>query len=168
MTSSFTDFMHEMADEARQSGPEVEAAFFETQQRHWIARLLFERRRELGFTQAKLAVMSGIDQGDISKIEHAEANPTLETLSALATALQCTLALQPIPEGTLALARRREPDRRGAPMPPDRSVAKPALTARAVTARAATAASGRALKAPRPTSAMGAASSPKTRSRATR
>jgi DNA-binding XRE family transcriptional regulator len=81
MTSSFTDFMHEMAVEARQSGPEVEAAFFDTQQRHWIARLLFERRRELGFTQAKLAAMSGIDQGDISKIEHAEANPTLETLS---------------------------------------------------------------------------------------
>jgi DNA-binding XRE family transcriptional regulator len=75
MSSSFDDFMRDMEEEARQAGPEAEAAFFESQQRHWVGRRLFERRRELGYTQAKLAALSGINQSDISKIEHAEANP---------------------------------------------------------------------------------------------
>ncbi len=166
MASSFTDFMREMADEARQSGPAAEAACVETQQRHWIARLLFDRRRELGFTQAKLAATSGIDQADISKIEHAEANPTLETLSALATALRCTLALQPIPEETLALSAGRQAlaDRRCVPTAPDRAVSTPAR----VTTRAVAAASGRAVRAPRAASASpAAASTRKARPRAT-
>jgi len=109
MSSSFDDFMAEIEEEARQAGPEAEAAFFESQQRHWIGRRLFERRRELGYTQAKLSVLSGINQSDISKIEHAEANPTLDTLATLATALGLTLALEPVSEQVRALAVRRRP-----------------------------------------------------------
>src|SRR6266511_2987034 len=109
MSSSFDEFMREMEDEARQDGPEAEAAFFESQQRHRIGRRLFERRRELGYTQAKLAALSGINQADISKIERAEANPTLDTLSALTTALECTLALQPIPEEVRVLSAPQRP-----------------------------------------------------------
>ena len=98
MSSSFDEFMREMEDEARQAGPEAEAALFESQQRHWVGRRLFERRRELGYTQANIAALSGINQADISKIEHAEANPTLDTLAALAAALGLTLALEPVTE----------------------------------------------------------------------
>jgi transcriptional regulator with XRE-family HTH domain len=105
MSSSFSDFMLEMEQEARNAGPVVEAAFRESQ--HWIGRLLYERRREQRLTQAKLATLSGIDQGDISKIENAEANPTLETLTALTAALGCTLALQPIPDETRALMQSK-------------------------------------------------------------
>src|SRR5437764_9972483 len=107
MSSSFDEFMREMEDEAVQAGPEAEAAFFESQQRHWIGRRLFERRRTLGYTQAKLAALSGINQADISKIEHGEANPTLDTLAALATALGLTLALEPVSEQVRALGARR-------------------------------------------------------------
>src|SRR5438067_11066368 len=107
MSSSFDEFVREMEEEARQAGPEAEAAFFESQQRHWIGRRLFERRRELGYTQAKLAALSGINQADISKIEHADANPTLDTLAALATALGLTLALEPVSEQARALGVRR-------------------------------------------------------------
>jgi len=109
MSSSFDDFMAEMEEEAHQAGPEAEAAFFESQQRHWIGRRLFARRRDLGYTQAKLSVLSGINQSDISKIEHAEANPTLDTLAALATALGLTLALEPVSEQVRALGVRRRP-----------------------------------------------------------
>ena len=109
MSTSFDDFMRDLAEEARQAGPEAEAAFFESQQRHWIGRRLFERRRQLGYTQAKLSVLSGINQSDISKIEHAEANPTLDTLAALATALWLTLALEPVSEQVRALGVRRRP-----------------------------------------------------------
>ena len=109
VSSSFDDFMREMEEEARQAGPEAEASFLESQQRHWIGRRLFERRRELGYTQARLATLSRINQADISKIEHAEANPTLDTLAALATALGLTLALQPLNEQVRALGVRRRP-----------------------------------------------------------
>src|SRR5438067_11223444 len=107
MSSSFDEFMREMENEARQAGPEAEAAFFESQQRHWLGRRLFERRRELGYTQSKLAGLSGINQADISKIEHAEANPTLDTLAALANALRLTLAFEPVSEQVRALSARR-------------------------------------------------------------
>src|SRR5713226_6665429 len=106
MSTSFDDFMREMEEEARQAGPEPEAAFFESQQRHWIGRRLFGRRRELGYTQAKLSALSGINQSDISKIEHAEANPTLDTLATLATALKLSLALEPISEAVRTLTAR--------------------------------------------------------------
>ncbi len=109
MSTSFDDFMRDMEAEAYQAGPEAEAAFLESQQRHWIGRRLFERRRELGYTQAKLSALSGINQSDISKIEHAEANPTLDTLAALATALGLTLALEPVSEQVRALGVRRRP-----------------------------------------------------------
>jgi transcriptional regulator with XRE-family HTH domain len=111
MSTSFADFMHEMEEEARQAGPEMEAAFFESQQRHWIGRRLFNRRRELGYTQAKLSALSGINQSDISKIEHAEANPTLDTLATLATALELTLALEPLSESVRTLIARPRPAR---------------------------------------------------------
>src|SRR5438067_9487158 len=107
MSSSFDEFMREMEDEARQAGPHAEDAFFESQQRHWIGRRLFERRRELGYTQGKVAALSGINQADISKIEHAEANPTLDTLAALAITLGLTLALEPVREQVRALSARR-------------------------------------------------------------
>lgn len=107
MSSSFDEFIRAMEDEARQAGPEAEAAFFESQQRHWIGRRLFERRRELGYTQAKVAALAGINQADISKIEHAEANPTLDTLAALAAALGLTLALEPVSEHVRVLGARR-------------------------------------------------------------
>jgi len=109
MSSSFDEFMREMEDEAREAGPEAEAAFFESQQRHWIGRRLFERRRELGYTQAKVAALSGINQADISKIEHAEANPTLDTLAALATALGLTLALEPVSDTARSARDERWP-----------------------------------------------------------
>src|SRR5258708_2525101 len=62
MSTSFDDFMRDMEAEAYQTGPESEAAFVESQQRHWIGRRLSERRRELGYTQAKLSALSGINQ----------------------------------------------------------------------------------------------------------
>ena len=50
-----------------------------------------------------------MNQADISKIEHAEANPTLDTLAALATPLGVTLGLEPVSEATRALMVRRPP-----------------------------------------------------------
>ena len=42
MSSSFADFMRVMEEEARQACPELEATFFESQERHSIGRRLFQ------------------------------------------------------------------------------------------------------------------------------
>lgn len=49
-----------------------------------LARAVRRLRREKGFTQDELAAKVGVEQMAISLIENARANPTLETLEALA------------------------------------------------------------------------------------
>ena len=49
-----------------------------------LARAVRRCRREKGWTQDELAAKVGVEQMAISLIENARANPTLETLEALA------------------------------------------------------------------------------------
>jgi len=95
-SNRFNDFLEEIREEARAEGPEAEAelAFFE--ERYRLARELMVRRRQLKLTQARLAKKSGVGQAEISKIESGRSNPTLETLSVLAKALDCRLSLVPV------------------------------------------------------------------------
>lgn len=60
-----------------------------------VGRQLAEARRDADMTQPALAAASGIDQAEISRIENGNANPTLETISRLATALGQTVRLSP-------------------------------------------------------------------------
>lgn len=48
---------------------------------------LKEIRRQRGLSQQQLGEIAGFDQGYISKIERGEANPSLDTIKALAAAL---------------------------------------------------------------------------------
>jgi len=59
-----------------------------------IVQAMINARRKSGLTQQKLAERSGIAQGDISKIERGEANPSLKTLKRLATAMDMKLVLE--------------------------------------------------------------------------
>ncbi len=52
-----------------------------------------ELRQRRGMTQAELAAATGLDQADISRIEHGAANPTERTLLRLADALDADLRL---------------------------------------------------------------------------
>lgn len=54
-------------------------------------------RARKGITQKELSEASGIDQGDISKIERGIANPTVGTLQRIAVALDTTLSFAFIP-----------------------------------------------------------------------
>ena len=51
-------------------------------------------RKKLHITQQKLADMTGIDRADISRIENAEANPTIGTLKKIAKALDRKLVIE--------------------------------------------------------------------------
>ena len=64
-----------------------------------IMKALIEARTSQGLTQKELSVRSGIAQGDISKIENGNANPSIKTLKRLASAMGKTLKIEFIDSG---------------------------------------------------------------------
>ena len=59
-----------------------------------IGLLLAKTRAEKGITQSELAILSHVDQGDISKIEKGIGNPTLAKISKLFDALGAKLTFK--------------------------------------------------------------------------
>lgn len=55
---------------------------------------LADARRGLDMTQARLSALSGVPQSEISRIERGRANPTIATLSRLASVLDKKLVLR--------------------------------------------------------------------------
>lgn len=72
-------------------GAEADRAVFE--QAYGIAMQVLELREKHGLTQAQLAELSGIDQGDISRIERGATSPTARTLQRVADALGADVRL---------------------------------------------------------------------------
>ncbi|WP_107659333.1 helix-turn-helix domain-containing protein [Nocardia suismassiliense] len=56
-----------------------------------LAQAVYDRRTELGLTQAELAERAGLTQAKISRIEGSDTVPTLPLLAKLAEALDATL-----------------------------------------------------------------------------
>lgn len=67
------------------SAARADGAVFE--QTYRLAVQVMERRESLGLTQIELAEKTGIDQGDISRIERGSIYPNEKTLIRLADAL---------------------------------------------------------------------------------
>lgn len=61
--------------------------------RYEIAYAISSEREKAGLSQKQLSLLSGITQCDISRIEGAVANPTLETLSRICSALGLKLSI---------------------------------------------------------------------------
>ena len=59
-----------------------------------IMKAMLEARTSLGLTQKELSLRSGIAQGDISKMENGNANPSIKTLQRLAFAMGKTLKIE--------------------------------------------------------------------------
>ena len=59
-----------------------------------IMKAIIEARTSQGLTQKELSLRSGIAQGDISKIENGNANPSIKTLQRLATAMGKSLRIE--------------------------------------------------------------------------
>jgi len=58
-----------------------------------IVQAIIDARKKTGLTQKQLSERTGIAQGDISKIENGEANPSLKTLKRLASGMNMKLNL---------------------------------------------------------------------------
>ena len=59
-----------------------------------IMKAMIEARNAEGLTQKDLSERSGIAQGDISKLENGNANPSIKTLQRLAAAMGKTLKIE--------------------------------------------------------------------------
>lgn len=87
--SDFDDFLTEQLkdDEFRKEYEALEPEFA-------IIQAIIDARKTSGLTQKELSNRSGIAQGDISKLENGNANPSIRTLQRLATAMGKKLRIE--------------------------------------------------------------------------
>lgn len=91
MGRDFSEFMDELRDEARRTGTEAELDVLHEHFR--LARQIAERRLALGLSQKALAERTGIAQSELSRLERGDGNPTIKTLSIVASALKGRVGL---------------------------------------------------------------------------
>ncbi|MFD7030150.1 helix-turn-helix domain-containing protein [Streptomyces sp. NPDC059917] len=73
--------------------PEVEAERAEIRLAMAFAKAVYDRRKALGLSQTQLAERAGLTQAKISRVEGADAVPTLPLLRRLARALDASLTI---------------------------------------------------------------------------
>ncbi|WMX45808.1 helix-turn-helix domain-containing protein [Streptomyces roseicoloratus] len=73
--------------------PEVVAERAEIRLAMAFAKAVYDRRKELGLSQAEVAERAGLTQAKISRVEGADAVPTLSLLRRLAHALDASLTI---------------------------------------------------------------------------
>lgn len=95
MEEKFNDFLEEQLKD-----PEFRVEYEALQPEHAIIQAFVEARQSCGVTQKELAKRTGIAQGDISKLERGNANPSLRTLQRLAAGLNMKLRLEFLPMKT--------------------------------------------------------------------
>jgi len=78
----------------RMNEPGFKAEYEALESEFTIIQAIIDARKASGFTQQQLSKRTGIAQGDISKIEKGEANPSLKTLKRLASGMDMKLHLQ--------------------------------------------------------------------------
>jgi len=74
--------------------PEVRAEWDALDPEFAIIQALIDARKKAGLTQKQLSELTGIAQGDISRLENGNGNPSLNTLRRLATATGTTLKIE--------------------------------------------------------------------------
>ena len=92
MKKEINTFSEYMADESRVSEAERERIKFEVQ----LIGKMIEARERKGFSQRKLAELSGVKQPAIARMESMKATPQIDTLFRVLTPLGYTLSITPI------------------------------------------------------------------------
>lgn len=78
--------------------PEVRAEYDALEPEFAIIQAMIDARSNSGLTQKQLSERAGIVQGDISRLENGNANPSLRTLKRLASAMDMNLKLEFTPK----------------------------------------------------------------------
>lgn len=92
MTNQYTDFLQEQLRD-----PEFRREYEALQPEKAVISAIIEARKSTGLTQKDLARLTGIAQGDISKLESGNANPSIRTLQRLALAMGMALKIEFVP-----------------------------------------------------------------------
>ena len=90
--TNFEAFLNEQLQD-----PEFKAEFDALEPEFAIIQAMIDARKATGMTQRELSEATGIAQGDISKLENGNGNPSLRTLQRLAAGMGMQLRLQFIP-----------------------------------------------------------------------
>ena len=93
MSVKFDDFLQEQLQD-----PELKKEYEALQPEHAIIQAIINARQQSGLTQKELSERTGIAQGDISKLERGNANPSIRTLQRLAAGMGMRLRLEFIPD----------------------------------------------------------------------
>ena len=88
MTNFYDYLTQQMKD------PAFKKAYEQLEPEFAIIQAIIDARKSAGITQKELSQKSGIAQGDISKLENGNANPSIKTLQRLAAALGKTLKIE--------------------------------------------------------------------------
>ena len=92
MSAKFNDFLQEQLQD-----PEFRKEYEALQPEHAVVQAIIDARKNAGLTQKELSERTGIAQGDISKLENGNANPSIRTLQRLAAAMGMTLKVEFLP-----------------------------------------------------------------------
>ena len=92
MGTSFNEFLEEQLKD-----PEFRREYEALQPEHAIIQAIIDARKTSGLTQKELSERTGIAQGDISKLESGNANPSIKTLKRLASGMGMILRLEFVP-----------------------------------------------------------------------
>ena len=92
MSNTFNDYLKEQL-----KNPEVRAEYEAQEPEFAIMRAMIMARKASGMTQQQLAEATGINQADISKLEHGSGNPSLRTLQRLAAGMGMNLRIEFVP-----------------------------------------------------------------------
>lgn len=87
--TNFNDYLTQ-----QMKNPAFKKAYEQLEPEFAIIQAIIDARKSAGITQKELSQKSGIAQGDISKLENGNANPSIKTLQRLATALGKTLKIE--------------------------------------------------------------------------
>ena len=97
MSVLFNDFLQEQLQDS-----EFRKEYEALQPEHAVIQAMIDARKASGMTQKELSARSGIAQGDISKLEHGNANPSIRTLQRLAEGMGMTLKVEFVPSAHTA------------------------------------------------------------------
>ena len=87
--TNFNDYLTQQMKD-----PAFKKAYEQLEPEFAIIQAIIDARKSAGITQKELSQKSGIAQGDISKLENGNANPSIKTLQRLAAALGKTLKIK--------------------------------------------------------------------------
>ena len=90
--TNFNDFLAE-----RKKDDDFKKEYDALEPEFSIIQAMIDARKATGMTQKELAEKTGITQGDISRLENGNANPSLKTLQRLAEGMGMQLKLEFLP-----------------------------------------------------------------------